>query len=291
MMALRRWAQRPRRLLRAWLAVASLGASRTAAAKILAVNLVLLVRTRRRRGSGRRFRLELRYRGVRVRCVVSEYADLVVLREVFVEEQYALALVPPPSVIVDLGSNSGLSVLYFRIVHPQAHILAVEPDPAAFAKLEVNTRGWPGIVLRNVAVAARDGTRRFYTSAESWTSSLVPSHGWTSPDDVGPVDQRPIEIEARTLRSLMSEAGLERIDLLKLDVEGAEWEVLPQLGAIETLGAVLGELHWDVAGAPEGAVSELLAGFEVRVRTAHGRRSTIAAVRHRAARHTREAAR
>ena len=109
----------------------------------------------------------------------------------------------------------------------------------------------------------------------------MPHHNWTSPDDVGPVDQRPIDIEARTVRSLMSEFGIDRIDLLKLDVEGAEWEVLPELVAIETLDAVIGELHWDVAGVRERPLAEPLPAFDIRVRAAPGRRAACSALRPR----------
>lgn len=259
--------------------MASLGASPPASLKILCVSAILLVRTRRRRSARRWFRLALHCRGVPIRCVVSEYSDLVVLRECFVEDQYAVPRDHEPSIILDVGANSGFSVLHFRTAHPTAQIFAVEPDPHAFAKLEANTAGWPGIVLRRCAVGESDGRRPFYCSAESWTSSLVPLADWDVASDVLPIDPRAQEVDVRTLSSLLEDLGINRVDVLKLDVEGAEWELLEDLAAMRNLSVVLAELHWDVAAAPERApVETILPGYDVAVTSSHGQRCTISAV-------------
>lgn len=224
--------------------------------------------------------LGLEYRGVRFPCVVNELRDLQLLRHVFITEQYRLDAVGPPDVIVDAGSNIGLATLYFRMAYPKASIVALEPDPIAFRRLQINTRRWPGIVLRNVALAADEGRRVFYRSAETWTSSLLASESWTSTDDVTPIDQVAIQVQARTLESLMAELDIDRIDVLKLDVEGAEWEILPVLGGPERIGAIVGELHWDVDSAPpDRDLGHLLDGYEVVVRTVTRHRSDFCAIR------------
>jgi FkbM family methyltransferase len=265
---------------RGLLSVAALGAGRWQSARICLAGLVLAANRRTRRRGKRSVSLLLEYRGVRLPCVVSELRDLQLLRHVFVTEQYRLDSALDPDVIVDAGSNSGLAALYFRIVYPNARIVALEPDPTAFRRLQVNTRRWPGIVLRNVALAAAEGTRVFYCSAETWTSSLLPSESWASTDDVQPVDQYGIEVQARTLESLMAELELDHTDLLKLDVEGAEWEILPALGGPDRIETIVGELHWDVDSAPSGRdLSECLAGYEVTLRTASSNRSDFCAIR------------
>lgn len=182
--------------------------------------------------------------------------------------------------IFDAGSNSGFSVLYFRIMHPQARIFALEPDSAAFNKLQVNTRGQPGVIARRVPLSGTDGSRTFYRSSQSWVSSLLPSEAWTSGDEAVPVDQVSEEVQARTLRSLMAEFGVDWVDLLKLDVEGAEWEVLPQFAGMDSIGAILGELHWDVANAPAArGLEDVLPGFEVSIRGGSRNRSDFFALR------------
>ncbi len=195
-------------------------------------------------------------------------------------EQYKLGPHVDPRVIFDAGSNSGFSVLYFRIMHPQARIFALEPDSAAFTKLQVNTRGRPGIIARRVALSGTDGSRTFFRSNQSWVSSLLPSEAWTSADEAAPVDQVSEDVQTRTLRSLMAEFGVNCVDLLKLDVEGAEWEVLPQLAGMDSSGAVLGELHWDVATAPAArGLEDVLPGFQVSIRGGSGNRCDFLALR------------
>lgn len=261
------------------LSVAALGASPAQFARVCLAGLLLSAYKGRRRG-GRPFRLVLEYRGVRFPCVVSELRELQLLRHLFVTEQYRLDPALQPQVIFDAGSNSGFSALYFRIVYPEARIVALEPDPVAFRRLELNTRRWPGIVLRNVALAATEGSRVFYRSAETWTSSLLPSESWTSTDDVTPVDQLSIEVEALTLESLMAEQEVGRVDLLKLDVEGAEWEILPSLRGAGRVGAIVGELHWDVDRAPlDRDVGGLLSGYDVVLRSVTRNRSEFWALR------------
>ena len=259
--------------------VARLGETPEHAARLLLASFVLALDARRRCPDGRPIYIRLRFEGESLPCVITHYSDIQVLQQFFVWEQYKLHSHLDPLVIFDAGSNSGFSVLYFRIRHPHARIFALEPDSAAFTKLQINTRNWPGIIARRVALAGTDGSRTFYRSSQSWVSSLLPSENWTSPNEAGPIDQVLEDVEARTLRSLMADFGVNRVDLLKLDVEGAEWEVLPQLAHSRSIGAVLGELHWDLSTAPAvGRAEDVLPGFHVSFRGGSAHRSDFLAL-------------
>lgn len=84
---------------------------------------------------------------------------------------------------------------------------------------------------------------------------------------------RPIEVQLSTLKDLMMQLGHNRLDVLKIDIEGAEYEVLPALLAdgIE-IGQILIEFHdrW-VDGIPSKAVHEALAanGYVLVAHSAH----------------------
>lgn len=260
--------------------VARLGESPEQAARLLLASCILAIDARRRRSDGRPIYVRISFEGASLPCVITHYSDIQVLQQVFVWEQYKLESHLDPRVIFDAGSNSGFSVLYFRVRHPHARIFALEPDSAAFSKLQINTRGRPGITARRVALAGADQSRTFYRSSQSWVSSLLPSENWSSPNEAVPVDQVPEDVEARTLRSLMADFGVKRVDLLKLDVEGAEWEVLPQLVGMQSIGAVLGELHWDIDTAPAvGRAEDVLPGFHVSFRGGSTNRCDFLAVR------------
>lgn len=241
---------------------------------------VLAVKASRRSWGERPIHVRISFDGESLPCVISQYSDIQVLQQVFVWQQYKLEPHVNPRVIFDAGSNSGFSVLYFRIMHPEARIFALEPDSVAFNKLQVNTRSQPGIIARRVALAGTDGSRTFYRSSQSWVSSLLPSEVWTSGDEAAPVDQVSEDVQTRSLPSLMAEFGVNYVDLLKLDVEGAEWEVLPQIAGTDSIGALLGELHWDVGNAPASRqLEDVLPGFEVSIGNSSPHRCEFFALR------------
>ena len=85
--------------------------------------------------------------------------------------------------------------------------VAVEANPALAEKL----RSLPGVEVFNRAVAAADGPVRFGLRENPEASRLAED-----------ADESGVVVAGRTLNSLLAEAGLDRIDLLKVDIEGAE---------------------------------------------------------------------
>ena len=198
--------------------------------------------------------LPLAYDGVPFDLVVTSASDLEVLREVFLDGEYS-GYDAQPEVIVDLGANIGVSVWWFAIAHPAARIFAVEPDPRAFALLERNTAALPNVRAVHAAVAAQDGDVPFFTGEETWTSSTVAHQQAT----------REITVPGRTLDGLLEEWGVSSPDLLKIDIEGAEYEVLRSSGVLESVPLVLGEYHRSFCPASCEEFTDLLRthGFEV----------------------------
>jgi FkbM family methyltransferase len=145
--------------------------------------------------------------------------------EIFVNQIYAFTTSNPRPRIVDLGANVGVSVLYFKQRFPAARIEAYEPDPSIFGYLKQNveSHGLTDVMLHNAAVWTERRTLRF------------------EPDgaDGGRIDPgaaRGIEVPAVPIAELL---GGDRIDFLKMDIEGAEDEVLPacegRLGNVDNL--------------------------------------------------------
>jgi FkbM family methyltransferase len=190
---------------------------------------------------------------------VSEFSDLHVTREVFGDRRYALPESFWPQTILDLGANIGASVLWFRRRFPDAEIHAVEPDARSLDKLRRNVAGLRGVTVHPVALAGENGRRIFYEAERGWSSSLMAE---AAPGG------RPETVTALTLGALLRDrVGRERVELLKLDVEGAEWEVLPRLRLAELADAVAGELHAGLLGddsTERAAWRHGLEGFDVR---------------------------
>lgn len=130
------------------------------------------------------------------------------VREIFLEELYKIELNPNPF-IIDCGANIGLSVIYFKRRFPNSTIIAFEPDEVNFELLKKNISifNFTGITLEKKAVWKENTTLSF--SNEGTMMSKI-------------VDAGTYRVEAIKLKDLINKS----IDLLKIDIEGAEYEVL-----------------------------------------------------------------
>lgn len=132
------------------------------------------------------------------------------------------------AVCIDVGANIGLSTLAFAGTAPNGRVLAFEASPRAFKFLEQNVRdnGFANVECIQCALSNREGTLRFYEDPEFLAGSRI--------QDVASDPHRPsLEVASRTLDSELSKRDLQRLDILKVDVEGYEQEVLE--GAVETI--------------------------------------------------------
>jgi FkbM family methyltransferase len=199
-------------------------------------------------------RLRLCWRGHDFSYVVGDRSELDVLHGVFLREEYELPLVHRPTTIVDLGSNVGATIHYFRARYPEAAIIGLEPDPDTFARLRTNVRGLPNVTVRQEAVAGRDGEAILAPSPLSWASALRPAGGPGT------------RVSTRSLDSLMAELGLDSIDVLKIDVEGYEHEVLQSFARMRDVAAVVGEYHPAIHGHRFEELEGVFDGFDLDVR-------------------------
>jgi FkbM family methyltransferase len=113
------------------------------------------------------------------------------------------------SVDLDLIRRYGVTVRSFDAVADYVDRARKEAD------------GEPGFSAHHAAIATQDGPIRMQVSHDPQSQSVSAARLYDS--------DRFIELPGRTLRSLMAELGDQRIDLLKLDIEGSEYEVLPTL--------------------------------------------------------------
>lgn len=140
------------------------------------------------------------------------------LREIFFDGCYDVDLPGPAPRILDLGGNVGVAALRLRLLAPDARLTVYEAEPGLARTLERNLR------------AAGDTTTEVVTRAVWVHDGEV---GFASAgDDAGQVAP---EAERRVPCVDVATLCRERIDLLKMDVEGAEHELLPRLAATRTL--------------------------------------------------------
>jgi FkbM family methyltransferase len=212
--------------------VARLAGNPAGAARIMATWPMLAAKTSAEQNGGA---LPVRWRrdGRDFSAQLPDISALWVLREVFLLGHYDLPDDVQPEVIVDLGSNVGISVLYFADRFPNARIIAVEADPDTFRLLEANTSRLSQVTCVHAAITDHDGEVPLYSGAESWGASTMPA----------PEHSTRHVVPSLTLDRLAEQHGVERIDLLKMDIEGAEAAVIRSAPALGAAGTVVFEFH------------------------------------------------
>ncbi len=177
------------------------------------------------------------------------------LNEIFVDGAYWFESGCPAPVIVDCGSNIGVSILYFKALYPDAKVIGFEPDPTTFALLKDNIHRnmLQDVEIHNVALGAIDGDVDFFVSPSIKGSLLMSVHRERMPGT-------RINILSRRLSGFLPE----RVDLVKIDVEGSETEVLSELehsGALARVRLIHLEYHHHIK-PDDNSLSAVLSLFE-----------------------------
>jgi FkbM family methyltransferase len=130
-------------------------------------------------------------------------------------------LVQPSWVCYCVGAGGDVSFDLELVKRYGATARAFDPVPDYVRRAIEDGAGEPRFSAHQVAIAAADGPIRLQVTHDPQSQSVSPAGLYESQDF--------IEAPGRTLSSLMAEMGDERIDLLKLDIEGGEYSLLPQL--------------------------------------------------------------
>ncbi len=137
-------------------------------------------------------------------------------------------------VVVDVGAYVGRYALKAsRKVGDVGVVIAVEPDPKAYTLLVHNLalNGAKNVRPLNIALSNYNGICKLYTGKPGLTS--LEKETFEIHHSGGIAEGKPIFVACRTLDSLLAELGIRRVDWIKVDVEGAEHEVLQ--GMIRTI--------------------------------------------------------
>lgn len=167
-------------------------------------------------------------------------------KDEFVRRIYHFKSSQQRPLIIDGGSNIGMSILYFKRIYPSARIIGFEPDPSIFGILSENvtSNGLEDVRLINAGLGANSGTAKFL--------------GENS--DGGHLGEGQSGITVRVER--LSDYLSEPVDFLKLNIEGEELPVLLEAEASGKLGNIremVLEYHgWPGGEQRLGAILQLL---------------------------------
>lgn len=161
-------------------------------------------------------------------------ADKWVLTDIWLRDPYwhpAFQLSATP-VFLDIGAHIGGWTVYMSRRWPSSRIIACEPVPETFALLQENIRRnqLTRVTALNVALAPRPGSLTLFFDREySAYSATHPRRRHQKGTS--------LSVPARTLSQALARAGATHVDLLKCDIEGAEFSLLPSLSS-DLLGRI-----------------------------------------------------
>jgi FkbM family methyltransferase len=193
-------------------------------------------------GSGGQL-LSIRMRGRRAPILFARYgaSDIEALKEVLRDRICGdLSNCMPPRYILDCGANVGYSSAYFLRTYPDGRVLAIEPDRGNYELCRLNLRAeiaaGRAVVLR-AALWHRDERLLISNQGPEWARTVGRAAAMAEGGDW---------VEGYPLSKLIEISGFPRIDLLKIDIEGAELQVFehgisPEL--LHSVATIAIELH------------------------------------------------
>ena len=146
-------------------------------------------------------------------------------KEIFMEECYGVGLednIPDNPTIKDIGANAGYFTLFAASRFKGANIWAYEPIPSNFKQLERNCKMNENIHVTCLqkAVSGQSGKIIMrYDSRDSFTTSATVLSNADDTNDV-------IKVDSVTIPEIFEEYGIKKCDLLKMDCEGAEYDII-----------------------------------------------------------------
>lgn len=164
-------------------------------------------------------------------------SDLPVYRQVFLNGEYEIKINGTPKVIIDLGANIGLFSLLMRKKFPYAKIIAIEADPKNFLVLRQNMERFSEVFCINAAI--------WNTKTKLKIDSSDNTAEWgRTVSSITNEEKNITVIDAITMRDVKNEYYLETIDILKIDIEGAEYELfLTDTEWLDDVKVVIVEFH------------------------------------------------
>jgi len=175
----------------------------------------------------------------------SSTSDMSLIYEILLKSKYKSEYFFPeqinPKVILDIGGNIGITSIYLASIFPNADIYTFEPLKSNFKILQQNIKNYKNIKAFNIGLGSKNGSFKVYFSdnPENFGGASLFSEG------DGNNSETFTECEVRNISDFMEEINLDSADLIKIDTEGAEYEILSSLNGkfISSVSWLTGELH------------------------------------------------
>ncbi len=185
----------------------------------------------------------VRLRRPRIQLNIRGAMDLWAVKETFLDSFYTRygAAIREGWTVVDIGAGVGDFSILAAYSHPDAKVFAYEPFPGSFELLEKNLvqNGVKNVITHPQAVWGQNGS--LILDLSGGEPLQMTSHDKEIQDD----QRNEITVQAVTLHDILNGQEIERIDLLKLDCEGAEYSILMEApkDILDRIDRIIMEVH------------------------------------------------
>lgn len=179
--------------------------------------------------------------------------DFKVFEQIFLFREYDFDFGKNINLIIDCGANVGYATLFFKARYPDSKIIAIEPEIFNFNVLKRNVADLNNVICLNKAIWFRNCKMAIENkNANNWSFAFVP-------DSEG-------EITTITIQELLIEYSLKKIDILKIDIEGAEFDIFTasSLDWLDHVSILIIETHDHIKQGASKAVFNALKDFSYK---------------------------
>jgi FkbM family methyltransferase len=167
-------------------------------------------------------------------------SDLSTFDQIFIFNEYDFETSISPNVIIDAGANIGLASIYFANKYNGSRIIAIEPEESNFLLLQKNVASYTNIIALQAALWGENEEISLVDPGLGKWGFITEGKGVNHENDSNLCHY----VKGMTVDKIMQDYHLQRIDILKIDIEGAEREVFDDTSSwIEKVDAIIIELH------------------------------------------------
>lgn len=160
----------------------------------------------------------IRFSSNRINCPVflrSNSTDTDLFWDIFIKKSYLINPKLKPLTIIDLGANIGLATIFFKNLFPDSRIISVEPEKSNFEMLLKNTKDFKNTFCINNAIWNRSTNLIIEDNGYGNWGFMVKESAVSTPES----------FESISIDKIITDFGIETIDILKIDIEGSEKEL------------------------------------------------------------------
>jgi FkbM family methyltransferase len=175
------------------------------------------------------------------KIIFNDYATFVFLfREIFIRQEYEINMYEERPLIIDCGANIGMAALFFKYLYEDADLYCFEPLPENNRCLDYNLKDFNRVYIEKFAIGDKVKDIKFYYNKGNGLQASAKRN----------FQQEEITVRQLSLSWYLKE--FKRISLLKLDIEGSEFEVMEDLAKskrLKIIDRLVIEVHHNKKGS------------------------------------------